>query len=253
MLKNIVPPSIRKYIKLWRYSGTTYHCPMCGYDSKELFPIGRDLPVLEEKDVVGSQRRAAGCHSCSSTDRERLVYIFLKEKLNIFENKGLRILHFAPEKALTKALADSNFEAYICGDLFTEGYFYPGHVQNMNVLDIPFKDEHFDLIICNHLLEHVPADIDAMKELFRVLKPSGSAILQVPLSLNSEKTTEDPTITQPEDRERFFGQFDHVRIYGQDYFTRLESVGFKIKKCHLYPDFPNYGLSKKEYIIEARK
>lgn len=253
MPKALIPQKLRRLIKLQVYSGNTYHCPMCGYNSKSLYPLGHDFPILKEKEVVGSKRRDAGCHSCRSTDRDRLVFVFLKEKLQIFQNKKIKILHFAPENALSKVLHNTDFEEYICGDLFTEGYFYPDYVRNMNVLDIPFGENYFDLIICNHLLEHVPDDRAAMQELFRVLKPGGKAILQVPLSLNSELTDEDFTLTDPSEKEQRFGQFDHVRIYGQDYFDRLESEGFNVEKHHLYNEYPTYGLSKDEFIIQGGK
>lgn len=253
MIKALVPNEIRRFIKLKLYAGSKFHCPICGYDSRDLYPLGHDLPILVEKDVVGSRRRDAGCHSCRSTDRDRLVFTYLKEKLHIFEKTQIKILHFAPEKPLSKVLNASGFQEYVCGDLFTEGYFYPDYVRNMNVLDIPFEANYFDVIICNHLLEHVPTDLAAMKELYRVLKPDGKAVVQVPLSLNSEKTHEDPNITEPAEREKYFGQFDHVRIYGLDYFDRLKSVGFKVEKIHLAAQFPKYGLSKKEYIIQISK
>lgn len=79
----------------------------------------------------------------------------------------------------------------------------------MNVLDLNFRDNHFDLFLCNHVLEHIPEDIRAMKEIFRVLKPGGHALLQVPISKNSAETVEDFTIEDPKKREELFGQFDH--------------------------------------------
>jgi SAM-dependent methyltransferase len=123
----------------------------------------------------------------------------------------------------------------------------------MNVLDIPFPDNSFDLVICNHLLEHVPNDMDAMKELLRVLKVGGEAILQVPISKNSAKTIEDWSVTTPEERERAFGQFDHVRIYGQDYTDRLTLAGFKVERINISKDYPSYGLAGEEDIFIGRK
>jgi len=123
----------------------------------------------------------------------------------------------------------------------------------MNVLNIPFEDDYFDLIICNHLLEHVPEDISAMKELYRVLKKPGKAILQVPISKKLDITYEDFSITDPKQREASFGQFDHVRIYGQDYKDRLESAGFKVERINISDEFMKYGIAKEEDIFIGRK
>ena len=165
----------------------------------------------------------------------------------------LIILHLAPEKNLTSTLSKIGLKDYICGDLFTEGYQYPDYVQNMNVLNIPFEDNYFDLIICNHLLEHVPNDFDAMKELYRVLRSNGKAILQVPISKNSKTTIEDFSVTDSKERETMFGQFDHVRIYGQDYSDRLNSVGFKIERINISKEFPKFGLAHDEDIFIGKK
>lgn len=240
-------------IELAWHSGDRYTCPFCGYHAKDLSPIGADFKVLTEKQVVGAGLRKGGCYKCGSTDRERLVFIYLKEVAKVLERKDIRILHFAPEKRLANTLRKIGFEEYICGDLFTEGYDYPDYVQNMNVLDIPYEDDFFDLVVCNHLLEHVPADIDAMKELYRVLKPSGKAILQVPISKNLDKTFEDFSVTDPEEREIVLGQFDHVRIYGQDYTDRLSSVGFKVERINISREYEKYGLSMDEDIFIGKK
>lgn len=204
-IKNLIPNKVKRRVKIILYNLNV--CPICGNASNDYYSIGHDIPVLTERQVVGAGKRNQGCRGCNSSDRERLIYTYLKNKLRIFKNKGLKILHFAPEPNISRILSTTGFEKYICGDLFTDGYTYPVYVQNMNVLDIPFDDNSFDLIICNHLLEHVPDDIAAMKELHRVLKPNGKAILQVPFSKNSDKTFEDFTVSTPEEREIVFGQF----------------------------------------------
>lgn len=249
----MITSKIKSLINLSFHSGTNYECPFCGFKAKDFSPIGLDIPVLEEKKVIGAGRRNGKCYKCGSIDRERLIYIYLKNIINIFDNKKIRILHLAPEKNLSKMLMKSGFEKYICGDLFTEGYSYPDYVQNMNVLNIPYESEFFDMIICNHLLEHVPADAKAMAELFRVLKPDGKAILQVPISKNSDKTFEDFTVTNPKDREVVFGQFDHVRIYGQDYADRLSAVGFKVDRINISKEFEKFGLNLDEDIFIGTK
>lgn len=244
---------IANKIKLLSHSGSTYHCPYCGYDSKDLEVVGHDLKVLRDKQVIGGGRRAAGCYKCHSRDRERLLYAFLIEELKVTDNKNSSILHIAPEPKLSNIFLKSNVKEYICGDLFTKGYDYPSHVKNMNVMDIPYEDDHFDLAICNHVLEHIPEDTKAMKELHRVLKPGGHALLQVPISKNNQQTDEDFTITDRNKREELFGQFDHVRIYGQDYVTRLESVGFKVKRINISEKYKKFGLNPDEDIFYCEK
>ena len=253
MIQKLLAPKVKKLITLATHIGTRYECPFCGYRSRDLAATGLNIPVIQEKHVIGAGRRNARCHFCHSTDRERLVYIYLKYELKLLQDKKLKILHLAPEKNLSIALRKARFDFYQCGDLFTEGYKYPDYVKNMNVLDIPFADNHFDLIICNHLLEHVPSDLDAMSELYRVLKPKGKAILQVPISKNSETTYEDFSITQPKEREAAFGKFDHVRIYGQDYTERLTSVGFTVERINISEKYEKYGLNKEEDLFIGRK
>lgn len=253
-LKKIIPTGIKFKILKIINKREIYTCPFCGNISSDFKSIGLNIPVLIERKVVGAGIRNGGCFKCGSSDRERLVYVFLKYKWKIFnKSKKLKLLHFAPEFNLSRKLAEFKFKEYLCGDLFTEGYNYPEHVKNMNVLDIPYKENSFDIIICNHLLEHVPNDIDAMRELFRVLKIEGKAILQVPISQNSAKTLEDFSITEPSQREIIFGQADHVRIYGQDYLERLSSVGFQVKRINISKKFKKYGLNMKEDLFTVEK
>jgi SAM-dependent methyltransferase len=244
----------RKELKLQLHKGDKYVCPFCGYSSKDLAPIGLELPVLKEKQVIGGGKRNAGCYNCGSTDRERLIYTYLKEVEKIFNNGAqLKILHIAPEKNLSLIILKSSIKEYVCGDLFTEGYSYPSHVKNISILDIPFPENYFDLVICNHVLEHIPNDNDAIKELNRVLKVGGKAILQVPISKNSQQTFEDFSVTTPEQREIVFGQFDHVRIYGQDYEQRLHSGGFEVNRINISKDFPKNGLNPQEDLFIGQK
>lgn len=254
MIKKLIPSSIKTKVKLFLHKGNKYTCPFCNFASKDLSEIGLDLPVLKDKQVVGGGIRKGGCYKCGSSDRERLIYIYLKEKINLFNlGKDKSILHIAPEKNLSNLLLKAGIKNYVCGDLFTEGYKYANHVQNINILTIPFPDNTFDFIICNHVLEHIPTDIKAMKELNRVLKIGGKAILQVPISKNSLQTFEDFSITEPKEREKVFGQFDHVRIYGQDYIQRLEESGFKVSRVNISTEFKLFGLNKDEDIFVCEK
>ncbi|MDG0974473.1 MAG: class I SAM-dependent methyltransferase [Crocinitomicaceae bacterium] len=253
-IKKIIPNRLKKQIRLMLHKGDKYICPFCNYSSRDLSIIGIDIPILIEKQVVGGGKRFGGCYNCDATDRERLIYIYLTEKVKIFNaGKNQCILHIAPEKNLSRLLLDFCFNKYVCGDLFTEGYQYPAHVQNINVLNIPYGDNTFDLIICNHVLEHIPTDLEAMKELQRVLKIGGQAVLQVPISKNSAQTFEDFSVTEPKQREIVFGQFDHVRIYGQDYVNRLEESGFKVRRINISNEYMKYGLNIDEDIFICEK
>lgn len=244
---------LKNKLKLLSHSGSDYYCPFCGYHSKDWEVVGHDLAVLREKEVIGGGRRAAGCYKCQSRDRERLLYAFIMEELKLPESKDLSILHIAPEIKLSRVLLDQHFKEYVCGDLFTPGYHYADYVKNINVLDIPYPEQHFDFVICNHVLEHIPEDTKAMGELFRVLKSGGKAILQVPISNNTQETHEDFTVSDPKKREELFGQFDHVRIYGQDYSTRLESVGFKVNRINISNKYKKLGINPYEDIFFCEK
>jgi SAM-dependent methyltransferase len=248
-----VKAKIKREVQLLVNRGNQYHCPFCLYRGRSLLPFGYDIPVLFEKQIIGGGRRPSLCHNCKSSDRERLIYLYLTKKMCLPTGaEKMKVLHIAPEQRITQKLLQMNFKKYICGDLFAEGYDYPIHVQNMNLLNLPLKEDTFDLIICNHVLEHIEDDRSAMRELYRVLKKGGKAILQVPISNILQITLEDFSIQKPQDRERVFGQFDHVRIYGQDYPKRLEECGFKINRINISAEFPKYGLNPQEdlFIVE---
>lgn len=155
-----------------------------------------------------------------------MAWLFLKEHKVL--RAGLRVLHLAPERCLREKLAVLPGMKYMAGDKFTPGYDYPAGTIDLDITAIPFADDAFDLILCSHVLEHVPDDRTAMKELYRVLAPGGTAILMVPIALDRATTDEDPSVTDPQERIRRFGQFDHVRYYGRDYTDRLRAAGFTV-------------------------
>jgi len=190
-------------------------CPFCGWQGKEFFPFGVQL------------RRNAECPRCGSLERHRLYYLYLKKVIP--KNKKLKILHFAPEKILTSLFKSYNKAEYLSVDIDPKKAMAQGDITNLS-----FKNNSFDVIFCSHVLEHVEDDHKAIKELYRVLKPNGFAILQVPIldELNGrkiDKTYDNFGITDPKEREKIFGQKDHVRIYGRDYINRLKSAGFKVR------------------------
>ena len=151
-----------------------------------------------------------------------MLWLHLKEQRNFFIDP-LTVLHFAPEDALRAALSSLPNLDYITADI------EPGRaMREIDITDIPFDADRFDVILCIHVLEHIPDDHKALSELFRILKPGGWAILQSPIDRQRRETFEDPTIVSPKERERLFGQRDHVRVYGRDYSARLEQTGFNV-------------------------
>lgn len=256
IVKKIIPNRCKeiylKYIYLF-YIGRKYECPFCRGHFRKFLPGGLDIPVCKEKNVVGGGYRLnARCPRCKSDDRSRLIYLYLKNKTNIFY-ENLKVLHVAPEMGLQKVfMAHPNID-YVSADLDS-----PLAMVKMDITDIRYEDNSFDVIICNHVLEHIPDDRKAMSELYRVLKLGGWAILQVPISLSLNKTYEDKTVTIPEEREKLFGQYDHVRLYGTDYKNRLEKIGFCVDIYNFIKEFgesnsDRYRLPKNESIYVCSK
>jgi predicted SAM-dependent methyltransferase len=204
-------------------AGNRFQCVFCGGGFRKMFPKGTDNDVLRKYRIVGAGRREnAECPWCGSSDRERLLYLFLKNKTGIFSEK-MRLLHVAPEWRLEKLFRKCPQLEYVTSDI-------NGKVDVLSDLQkLPFESKSFDAIICSHVLEHIDDDRKAMRELFRVLKKGGWAVLQVPISRILKKTIEDPSIKTPAERLHVFGQEDHVRIYGRDYVVRLKKTRFDVK------------------------
>ncbi|MCF8261854.1 MAG: methyltransferase domain-containing protein [Melioribacteraceae bacterium] len=210
---------------------------------------------MKKKEVVAAGfRENVLCPKCGSYDRERLLYLFLIKKTKLLRQQT-KLLHVAPEDKLVGLLNNQNNIDYLTADLLRKNVMV-----NMDITDIQYPDNSFDAIICNHVLEHVPDDQKAMTELFRVLKPNGWAVLQVPISYKLDETFEDESIVKESDKEIFFGQEDHVRIYAADYFERLQSVGFKLEIFDWRTDLKDFGgeknlfgLNKNEKIFFVTK
>ena len=163
------------------------------------------------------------------------------------------MLHFAPEQCFIKRFRNLKNLDYTTTDLVS-----PIADVKADICNLPFDDNSYDIILCNHVLEHIPDDTKAMQELHRVLKPNGMAILQIPQELDRENTFEDDSITDKKERAKIFGQYDHVRIYGRDYFDKLRSIGFKVEEVDYTSklsekDISKYCLSKGEIIPVAYK
>lgn len=243
------------------YKGNKYYCPYCDHSFKKMLPDGFDLPVIEEKQIIGSgYRENCTCPRCFSKDRDRLIYLYLKNKTEIFSNP-IKLLHIAPEAWMKELFQRTKTIDYTGGvkDAADMGYYYDRMTREMDITNLEMKDNLYDVVICNHVLEHIPDDIQAMSEIFRVLKPGGWAILQVPISKVLDNTYEDKVVISKKGRERHFGQFDHVRIYGMDYLQRLESVGFDTETSHPVKDnwgiidLDKYAINNQEELFIAHK
>jgi SAM-dependent methyltransferase len=163
------------------------------------------------------------CPRCGAQARHRALWLYLHERTNLFAGEGLSVLHFAPEHALGRRLAATPGIRYVSADLDA-----PEAMEHFDITAIPHDDNSWDVILCIHVLEHVEDDRRAMRELQRILKPDGWAIVLVPLDLERADTFEDPSITNPAERERAFWQSDHLRLYGRDLPDRLREVGFEV-------------------------
>jgi SAM-dependent methyltransferase len=222
--------------------GDKKYCPICENFLTIFLPMGEKL------------RPNAKCPNCGSLERHRLIYLYFKEETNIFKD-SIRLLHFAPELCFVEMFSRQSNIEYFPVDIDQSSPFIRERVDIQNA---QYPDNFFDAIYCSHVLEHVPDDKKAMRELYRILKISGWAILQVPINVNSNNTIEDPRINTPEKRSQFYEQKDHLRYYGLDYPQRLKEAGFKVKVDKFLLKFDNrarkrYGLPKTEDIYFCTK
>ncbi|MUP44288.1 class I SAM-dependent methyltransferase [Gramella sp. BOM4] len=232
----LVRPFLKIYLK-----GTRYTDPIDGKKYRKFLPYGYE-----------NQRENVLSPSTLSLERHRLLWLYLKEETNLFQEE-LKVLHFAPEQAFYRRFRQLANLEYVTTDLNS-----PLADVKADICDLPFEDASFDFILCNHVLEHIPDDRKAMEELYRILRPGGTAILQIPQDLNREKTFQDDSITDPKERARIFGQYDHVRVYGRDYFDKLRDVGFRVEEVDYTSklraeEIDRYRLAKGEIIPVCRK
>lgn len=191
--------------------GSRYTDPIDGRSFRTFLPYG-----------YGTQRNNVLSPSTLSLERHRLLWLYLKNETDFF-SKPIKLLHFAPEQAFYNRFKKQKNLTYTTTDLES-----PLADVKADICILPFEDASFDWILCNHVLEHIPDDTQAMQELYRILKPGGVAVLQIPQDLNRAVTFEDDSITDEKERAKIFGQYDHVRVYGRDYFDKLRSIGFKV-------------------------
>ena len=191
--------------------GSKFTDPIDGKSYRGFLPYG-----------YGKQRNNVLAPGTLSLERHRLLWLYLKNETDFFSAQK-KVLHFAPEQAFLKRFRKMKNLDYTTTDLLS-----PIADVKADICNLPFADATFDVILCNHVLEHIPDDQKAMQELFRVMKPGGMGIFQVPQDLSREETFEDDSITDKKQRAAIFGQYDHVRVYGRDYFDRLRKVGFNV-------------------------
>ncbi len=250
---------LKKWVKrkLFRLTnpGVGCVCNVCGLELSRFMAGGINLPVLQEKQVIGGGRRDnVYCPSCRSTDRERLLIAYVSEHMDLAD---FVVLHVAPDRNLY-TFFKARCQEVIPGDLQPEDSKYK-HIDNVKQLDlikIPYSDERFDMVVANHVLEHIPDDHLAMAEILRVLKVGGQAILQVPYSHAIDDTEEDISIDSNAERERRYGQFDHVRLYAyEDYVRRLRSIGFNVEVVDppALSKYSRFAINPKESIFVCRK
>ena len=223
------------------YRGNELTDPINGKSYRKFLPYG----YVKQRDNALSP-------GTLSLERHRLLWLYLNNETNFF-SKTLKVLHVAPEQCFYKLFKNLKKINYTTFDLNSPLADIKGDICNL-----PFKENSFDFILCNHVLEHINDDKKAMKELYRVLNKNGTAILQVPINQKSSKTLEDSSIVDKKERIEKFGQYDHIRLYGLDYFKKLESFGFKVNPLKYSKEFTEgeiikYGLIKDEIIPVCKK
>ena len=230
----------RPFIKVF-YIGDRFTDPIDGSSYRTFLPYG-----------YNKLRPNALCPGTLSLERHRYLWLYLQRQTSFLEDQ-LNVLHVAPEQVFYTKFKQFKHWKYTTTDLHS-----PLADIKADICALPFQDNSFDLILCNHVLEHIPDDATAMKELFRVLKKGGTLIAQVPLNETAEVTFEDDSITDPIERTKIFGQYDHVRVYGMDYYTRLAQAGFKAEGIDFLESLyleerERFALPKREKIPVAIK
>lgn len=201
----------------WYLKGNKFTDPIDDKSFRKFLPYG-----------YGKQRENALSPSTLSLERHRLMWLFLNDETDFFTStRQLKVLHIAPEQCFLDIFRQQKNLEYITSDLES-----PIADVKADICDLPFKNNEFDVVFCNHVLEHIPDDKKAMHELYRVMKKDGFGIFQIPQDLSRAITFEDNTITDKNERAKIFGQYDHVRVYGRDYFDKLRAVGFKVDEVN---------------------
>jgi glycosyltransferase involved in cell wall biosynthesis/SAM-dependent methyltransferase len=210
-LPRIIPRGIVRTVRKVFFKGKQRFCPVCESKLREFLPYG----------VVKKVRANSYCPVCGTVERHRFSWLYLERRTAFFSGAHRRFLHIAPEGCLKWKFQFVPGIDYLSADLAD-----PCAMVRMDLTDIQYPDASFDAIYCSHVLEHIPDDLKAMRELYRVLAKGGWVLIQVPI--REGPTVEDPGVTDPKERERRFGQHDHVREYGLDVVDRLQGAGFHV-------------------------
>ncbi len=229
VLRSSARPAVHLVRRAYQASGGRCRCNAC----KRTFRSFRPLRERKRFPLSASLRMIGGggvvhcvCPFCESTDRDRHLLMYIDRLRLLEEMDRPRVLHFAPEPCLAARIAETNPAEYIQADFNPRS----AEVRKIDITSIPFEDDRFDLVVANHVLEHVPDDAKALSEVYRVLKPGGVAILQTPYAALLHNTFSDPGIASDEERLHLYGQEDHLRLYGQDLFARIEGAGFTLRR-----------------------
>ncbi len=233
-------PILSKVLSLFLY-GNKVECSVCNKKFRKLLPYGYENP-----------RDNALCPNCLSLERHRLIWYYLNHKTDFFSKK-YKLLHIAPEQHFYARFKKLENIEYVTADIES-----PLADIKLDIQDMPFEDNTFDIVMCNHVFEHVPDDKKAMREVLRVLKPNGWAVLQVPQKEGATTTYEDDSITDIAERRKHFGQYDHLRLYGADYGDVLKSQGFDVKEVNIQAKIgetlsQKYGFPKNELLYIGYK
>lgn len=248
LLLNSVPRPLLIRLSIWArpliyllFKGSKFTDPIDGKSYRKFLPYG-----------YGKQRENALSPGTLSLERHRQMWLYLQNETDFF-SKNYKVLHIAPEQEFLRKFRKMKNLDYTSADLSS-----PIVDVKANILDLPFADESFDVVFCNHVLEHIEDDAKAMGELYRVMKKGGWGIFQVPMKNMLEKTYEDFTINDPKERQKHFGQYDHVRWYGMDYFDRLRKAGFEVEanfysKRFSKEEMKRFGLNENEILPVVKK
>lgn len=225
------------------YKGNNVECPVCEKSFRKFLSYGSD--VAHRENVL--------CPYDLTLERHRLMWLYLKEKSDFFTKPDLKVMHIAPEQCFHKKFKQQKNLDYTTGDLLS-----PIVDMHFDLHDIPLDDNQYEVIFCNHVMEHVKDDLKCMQELYRIMKPGGWGIMQVPIDSSRTETYEDWSITSPEEREKHFWQYDHVRLYGLNYPKRLEEAGFTVDIVDYSEELPKekferYRIPKTELLYVVRK
>ncbi len=232
-----------KFFAPWFYKGNAVECPVCEKSFSKFLPYGSNVAYRD--NVL--------CPYDLTLERHRVMWLYLKNKSPFFTADRLKVIHIAPEQCFYPIFKKQKNLDYTTGDLLS-----PIADLHFDLHDIPLEDNQYDVIFCNHVMEHVKDDLRCMKELYRIMKPGGWGIMQVPIDSSRTETYEDWSITDPKEREKHFWQYDHVRLYGLNYPKRLEEAGFRVEIVDFSKELPTetferYRIPKEELLYIVHK